>query len=119
MTQKVPGIKQSEIDKVIRGPKVKAAMMTKAVKVQDYWKSVSPVFDPTDPKEHRKNPEHGAPGDYRDSIVVEVGKDAQGPFVKVKTTDFKRFWIEFGTKTMPKRAPRLKTLARFKKRGST
>lgn len=113
--RKPKGISAEQIDKVMRSQKVKDAVDGKAATVQAYWKSVAPVFNPEDPREHRKTPPYGQPGDYRDSITVVDMSGPDGFRDRVKPTDFKAKWIEFGTKHMPKYAPMAKTKARFRK----
>jgi hypothetical protein len=39
--------------------------------------------------------------------------DGDGPRVRIKDTDFKAKWIEYGNKHMPTYAPRAKTKAKF------
>lgn len=99
MTKQLPGIKQTEIDKVIRSDLVKVGAYKKAVQVQDYWKSISPVFGDKPP--HRKEPDNGYKGEYRDSIVVkDYSSDEKGIVWRVKPTAHPNLslWIEFGTR---------------------
>lgn len=104
--------KQS-VEKVMKSPKVAAGVQAKAAKVQEFWKSVAPVFGDRPP--HRSAPAYGAPGDYRGSIhVTDKGGD-EGPRARVGASDFKAKWIEFGTKHMPEYAPKAKVLAKFRK----
>jgi hypothetical protein len=113
--KKIKGIPADQVDKIMKGPKVKAAVDAKAAKVQSFWKSVSPVFKEGDPREHRKMPAHGEPGDYQKSITVVPMPDDSGYRDRVKPTDFKAKWIEFGTKHMPPYAPLAKVKAEFRK----
>ena len=92
--------------------RVHKAVDAKAKVVQDYWKSVSPVFGDRPP--HRAAPAHGQPGDYRDSIVVVDKSDENGFRDRVKPTDFKAKWIEFGTKHQKPVAPMAKVKAKFR-----
>jgi hypothetical protein len=103
---------KSKLQKVMKGPKVAAAVQAKGAAVQGYWKSISPVFGDLPP--HRSAPAHGAPGAYRDSIVVKDTSDAEGPRARVQDTDFKAKWIEYGSKHMPTYAPLAKTKANFR-----
>lgn len=107
--------KRYQVDKVLKSKRVREAVDAKAAAVQEYWKSIAPVFNPDDPKEHRKEPPYGDPGDYRDSITVVDMSDDNGFRDRVKPTDFKAKWIEFGSKHMPKYAPMAKTKAQFRK----
>lgn len=111
--KKHKGISAEQIDKIMRSPKVHDAVVKKAAVVQDYWKSVSPVFGDKPP--HRETPAYGAPGAYRDSITVTELSDDGGFRERVKPTDFKAKWIEFGSAHMPEYAPMAKTKARFRK----
>lgn len=108
----VPGIKQSEIDKILRSDMVNAKVGQKAVEVQNYWKSIAPVFGDKPP--HRKEPKSGEPGDYRDSIIVKNAGDGKEVRWRVLPTDLKRKWIEFGTKNMPEEALVPKVMARYR-----
>lgn len=113
MAKKNHGLKVQDI---LNNPKVQAALQKRAAAVLDYWKSVAPVFDPSDPREHRTTPSRGAPGDYRDSIVAEDHEREDGvPYVRIKATDFKAKWIEYGSSHMPEYAPASKTRARYRK----
>lgn len=99
------------LHKVLKSNKVKAAVEKKAAAVEAYWQSIAPVFGDKPP--HRAAPASGAPGAYRDSITTEDLSDADGPRIRVKDTDFKAKWIEFGNAHMPPYAPRAKTKAKF------
>lgn len=96
-----------------KGPKVAELVHKKADAVQAYWKGIAPVFGDRPP--HRTAPSHGSPGDYRDSIVEQDMSGAEGAHVRIKATDFKAKWIEFGNAHMPEYAPLAKTKARFRK----
>src|ERR1700757_1645945 len=96
--------------KALKGKKVKAGVEKKAAAAEAYWKSIAPVFGDKPPK--RSAPSHGAPGAYRDSITSEDMSDADGPRIRIKDTDFKAKWIEFGNAHMPPYAPRAKTKAK-------
>ena len=113
--KKIKGLSEEQIAKVMKSKRVHDAVDAKAAKVQEYWKSIAPVFDASNPKEHRKTPPHGQPGDYRDSIVVVDKSDSDGFRDRVKPTDFKRHWVEFGTAHMPAYAPMAKVKAEFRK----
>jgi hypothetical protein len=113
--KKIKGIPAAQLDKVMKSERVHKAVDAKAVKVQEFWKSVSPVFNPDDPREHRKTPPHGQPGDYRNSVIIQDLSDADGFRDRVKPTDFKAKWIEFGTAHRPADAPMAKTKAHFRK----
>jgi hypothetical protein len=98
--------------KILRSKKVQEGVGKKAEKVQAYWQGLAPVFGDKPP--HRAAPKYGAPGAYRDSIVVEDRPDGFTPGKRVKDTDFKSRWIEFGSAHMPTYAPAAKTSAHFK-----
>jgi hypothetical protein len=97
--------------KILRGKRVQAGVEKKAQAVQEYWQSISPVFGDKPPK--REAPSYGAPGAYRDSITIEDHPSGDVPGKRVKDTDFKAKWIEFGNAHMPTYAPRAKTKAKF------
>src|SRR5581483_7802454 len=104
--KKIKGIPADQLDKVLKSDKVHKAVDAKAAAVQEYWRSIAPVFDVANPaKEHRTSPPYGAPGAYRDSITVADLSDDDGIRERVKPTDFKSKWIEFGTSHMPEYAP--------------
>lgn len=114
--KKIKGIKPEQIDKIMKSERVHKAVDDKAKVVQEFWKSIAPVFDVNDPaKEHRTAPPHGEPGDYRDSITIVDMSDESGFRDRVKPTDFKAKWIEYGTAHMPEYAPMAKTKAKFRK----
>jgi meiotically up-regulated gene 157 (Mug157) protein len=109
MAKKSSGI---DFSKVLKGPKVAAAVQAKAEKVKDYWQSIAPVFGDKPP--HRSAPSYGSPGDYKDSVhVSDAGSDGEARS-RVGTGDFKAKWIEYGTAHMPPYAPLAKTKARFR-----
>jgi hypothetical protein len=98
--------------KVRRDAEVKRGLDIEAKKVQEYWRSVSPVRT----------------GAYAASIRIRRGKRVDGmPTAVVVATDYKAHWIEFGTKAdpvgthskfgpntpTPAFAPRAKTAAHF------
>lgn len=103
---------KDELRAKMKGPKVAAAVHKKADTVQGYWKGIAPVFGNRSP--HRAAPAHGAAGAYRDSIVEQDMSGADGAVVRIKATDFKAKWIEFGNAHMPAYAPLAKTKARFR-----
>lgn len=111
--KKHKGVKADQLDKIMKSQKVHDAVAKKAVVVQDYWKSVSPVFGDKPP--HRQAPAYGQPGAYRDSITVTDMTDSNGFRERVKPTDFKAKWVEFGSAHMPKYAPMAKVKAKFRK----
>ena len=112
--KKIKGISAEQIDKVMKSPKVKDAVDNKAHVVQEYWKSVSPVFGDKPP--HRAAPKSGQPGAYRDSITVIDLSDEDGAHDRVKPTDWKSKMIEFGKPPhMPTYAPMAKVKAKFRK----
>jgi hypothetical protein len=111
--RKVKGISDAELDKVMKSKTVKDGVNAKAKAVQDFTKSISPVFGDKPP--HRAAPAHGQPGDYRDSIIVQDISDDAGAAARVKPTDFKAKWIEFGNAHMPEYAVFAKVKARFRK----
>lgn len=100
-----------DFSKVLKGPKVAAAVQAKAGKVQEYWQSIAPVFGDKPP--HRSAPSSGAPGAYKDSIHVTDTSSGEGARARVSASDFKAKWIEFGNKHMPPYAPLAKTKANF------
>lgn len=113
LRRKPKGLSSKQIDKVMKSKRVHDAVLAKATTVQTYWQSISPVFGDKPP--HRGAPEYGSPGDYRDSVAVVDKSDADGSLARVKPTDFKAKWIEFGNAHMPEYAPMAKTKARFRK----
>jgi hypothetical protein len=96
MVKKIPGIKQSEIDKVLHSDLVNKKVGEKAVEVWVYWRSIAPVFGDKPP--HRDEPAFGNPGDYRDSLIIKNASDDTTVRWRVKPTDAKMYWIEFGTR---------------------
>jgi hypothetical protein len=108
--KKVKDIPAEQLDKVMKSERVHKAIDAKAAAVQAYWQSIAPVFDPED-----QAPPYGAPGAYKASITVVDMSDDGGFRDRVKPTDFKSKWIEFGTAHMPTYAPMAKTKARFRK----
>jgi len=63
------------------------------------------AYAPVGTHEHIYNGHVDEPGDYRDSILgLTVFHDGQW-FGVVQATDFKAWWIEFGTKHQPALAP--------------
>jgi hypothetical protein len=104
---------RKKADKVMKGPKVKAAVHAKATAAQEYWKDIAPVFGDKPP--HRAAPSHGAPGAYRDSITTVDMSSSEGAHVRIQTSDFKARWIEYGNSHMPTYAPKSKVLAKFRK----
>lgn len=109
------GLSDKTVGKILKSKKVTAATRAKAEAVQTYWKSIAPVFNAADRKEHRQAPEYGEPGAYRDSITITDISDDDGPGFRVGPTDFKARWIEFGNAHMPEYAPKAKVLAKFRK----
>lgn len=103
---------RKKLEKVMKGPKVTAAVHKKADAVQAYWKGIAPVFGDRPP--HRTAPSHGSAGDYRDSIVEQDMSGAEGAHVRIAATDFKAKWIEYGNAHMPEYAPKAKVLANFR-----
>lgn len=98
-------------------PAVREAVEQLAIEVRDYWRLISPVFDARKPEEHRKKPPHGEPGDYQKSInyTIENSPGSNVPVAIVAPTDFKKYWIEYGTRNgMPAYAPMAKVLAKFR-----
>jgi hypothetical protein len=98
--------------KVLKSKKVQSGVEKKAEKVKEYWQGIAPVFGDRPPK--RESPSHGQPGDYKASISIEDHPNGDVPGKRVKDTDFKAKWIEFGNKHMPEYAPRAKTRAKFR-----
>lgn len=113
-SRKRRGVSPKKVEAVLNGKVARKALEARAQKVVDYWQSIAPVFDPNDPREHRKAPAHGKPGDYRDSISFELVDGDGSLYAKVSASDFKAAWIEYGTKHMPKHAPLAKVKARFR-----
>lgn len=103
------------IDVLKRSMKVKKAMVARGHRVEEYWKSIAPVFGETGLDEKRSAPPDGSPGDYRDSIRTVVTEGDDGIMrVRVDATDKKRFWIEYGTAHMPEYACKARALKRFR-----
>lgn len=80
-----------------------------AEQVRDYAKELAPVFGDLPPK--RNEPEHGEPGDYKESITVSPIKHPGKR--RVGSKDFKAIWIELGSRHMPEYAVFAKTAAYF------
>lgn len=80
-------------------PELEAHLLELAKRGADYGKSIAPVG----PKEHTlKSGYVDKPGDYRDSIegmVVQGHRRMKG---RVRATDYKAHWIEYGTKKWAK-----------------
>lgn len=111
--KKPKGISVEQLDKVMKGKKVKAAVDAKAQEVQTYWKSIAPVFGDRPP--HRSAPPWGKPGSYQNSIVVKDTSDSAGASARVAALDWKARMIEFGNAHMPAYAPMAKAKAKFRK----
>jgi hypothetical protein len=109
----IPGVTKERLVKLLNSGTVGQALAAKAEEVQKYWQSISPVFDASDPREHRKNPQRGHAGSYRDSVSIFDTSDSNGMSVQVKPTDWKSRMIEFGNKNMPEYAPMAKVKAKF------
>jgi len=92
---------------VNESPRVNAAGMAQAMKARDYWKGIAPVGT----REHTlKSGYVDHPGQYRDSIRIQVLMQRGIKRWRVFTDDFKRFWIEYGTKKWAKHACRERTV---------
>lgn len=103
-----------DIARAAKNRKVQKRMEKKAREVQEYWRSISPVFGDRPPK--RDAPMFGYPGFYRDSVQLKKieGKGGAAKW-RVFDKDRKASWIEYGSKHMPEYAPKAKTKARFSK----
>ncbi len=73
-------------------------------------KGLSPVFGETGNDEKRSTPPYGSPGDYRDSIKVELSPHKPRAR-RVISRDYKAVWIELGSRHMPEYAPFAKAAA--------
>ena len=113
--KKYKGIAPEQVEKVLKSEKVHKAVDNKATVVQEYWKSVSPVFSPANPAEHRKAPKYGEPGQYRDSVTVSDISDDAGTRERVQPTDFKKHWVEFGVYGHHPYGPMAKVKAKFRR----
>jgi hypothetical protein len=72
--------------KVRKDAEVKRNLDIEAKKVQEYWRSISPVRT----------------GAYAASIKIRKGRPVDGmPTAVVIATDYKAHWIEYGTKNDP------------------
>lgn len=94
---------------------IQAALMRKANEVRDYWVEYWNSIDHPYAREHTlKSGYVEKPGDYAKSIRISYIRKANG-FAKarVKATDYKSHWIEYGAKHMPEFAPRAATLEHF------
>ena len=88
-------------------PRINAHGMAQAVKGRDYWKSIAPVGT----HEHVLSSGYvDRPGQYRDATRIKVVRVRGIKRWRVFNDDFKRFWIEFGAKHMPKFACRERTV---------
>jgi hypothetical protein len=95
-------------------PRINAGSMAQAVKTRDYWKSIAPVST----REHAlKSGYVDHPGQYRDSIRIQLVYIRGMKRWRVFTDDFKRFWIEYGTKKWAKHACRERTLQYMRNEG--
>jgi len=80
---------------------LRARLLEEAERGVVFAKSIAPVGK----KEHKlKSGYVEKPGDYRDSIHATVTQGHRRQVAHVETTDYKRFWIEYGAKHMPKYA---------------
>jgi hypothetical protein len=86
---------------LMTNPELEAELLRLAKEGEAYGRSIAPVGD----KEHKlKSGYIDKPGDYRDSIegmVVQGHRRMKG---RVRATDYKAHWIEYGTQKMTKRA---------------
>lgn len=87
-------------------PTLRAALLAEAERGVLFAKSIAPVGK----KEHKlKSGYVEQPGDYRDSIHATVTQGHRRQVAHVEATDYKRFWVEYGAKHMPKYAVLRKT----------
>lgn len=93
-------------------PRIMAAGMAKAQRAQGIWRGLAPVF--SSERSGRAKPPHGEPGDYKNSILVTFLRKGTRFWWRVGSADYKARWIEFGTKHMPKKACREKTLSQMR-----
>jgi len=94
---------------------VKAALIRKANEVQKYWVDYwNDLGHPYARVHTLKSGYVEHPGDYAKSIRISYIRRANG-FLKarIKTTDYKAHWIEYGCEHMPEFAPRQATLDHF------
>lgn len=84
---------------LMTNPELAAHLLAVAEEGVNYGKSIAPVG----PHEHRlKSGYTDKPGDYRDAFEASVVQGHRRMKGRVRNTDYKRFWIEYGTKKMPK-----------------
>jgi hypothetical protein len=92
-------------------PELRAVLLAEAERGKEYARSIAPVGT----KSHvLKSGYVDNPGDYRDSIEATVVQGHRRQIGRVSTTDYKRFWVEYGAKHMPKHAVLRKTLDHLK-----
>lgn len=88
-------------------PVIGAHGMAQAVKGRDYWKSIAPVGT----KEHTlKSGYVDHPEQYKKSIRIKVVRPHGVRRWRVFTDDYKRFWIEYGTRKWAKHACMARTI---------
>jgi hypothetical protein len=109
-------VSAAEVDVAMaQSPAVHAGLIARAEEVKKYWVEYWESFDHPYSREHTlKSGYVERPGDYSESVKVEYMKSKTGlPKARVSANDYKAFWIEYGSKHMPKFAPRQATLDHF------
>jgi hypothetical protein len=94
---------------------VKAALIHKANEVKEYWVDYwNSIPHPYARVHTLKSGYVEHPGDYAKSINISYIRKMNG-FTKarIKATDYKAHWIEYGCEHMPEFAPRAATLEHF------
>jgi hypothetical protein len=92
-------------------PELHAVLLAEAERGKEFARSIAPVGTAS---HILKSGYVDNPGDYRDSIEATVVQGHRRQIGRVSTSDYKRFWIEYGAKHMPKYAVLRKTLDHLK-----
>lgn len=83
-------------------PELRAYLEDLGHKGVEYARSIAPVGTRTT--------KHTTPGQYRDSIQFEVKTTKTRMYVRIFTQDYTAWWIEYGSKKVPKYAVMRRTL---------
>lgn len=107
-------LNKAELEAALAGPMVTAEVLKRTEEVCEYWKSLTEgVF------EHQKTHTLTSgyveePGDYERSIRPTIVRRKDGSIKgRVVATDYKAFWIEYGSSKMPTYAFAEKTRNHF------
>lgn len=83
-------------------PELRAYFASLGRKAVAYAQSIAPVGE--------RNTTHSYPGQYRDSIQFEVSTGRSRMALRVFSDDYKAWWIEYGSRKMPRHAVLRRTL---------